>query len=102
MIYQFNSNGTGGTYENVVFPGDPPFFSGLFQVRAEIPPVFEPYSFKVLLYANGFGGSPFNLIQGGLDSIGATKVSGHHVTQFLSASMALVFEDAGALSLGRP
>lgn len=102
LTYRFNSSGTGGTYENIVFPGDPPFFSGSFQVRNEIPSVFEPYSFKILLYANGLGGSPFNLIQGGLDSVGTTSVSGHHVTRFLSASMALVFEDAGTLFLGRP
>jgi cyclophilin family peptidyl-prolyl cis-trans isomerase len=102
VIYRFNSSGTGGTYENIVFPDDPPFFSGSFQVRDEIPAVLEPYSFTVLIHANGLGGSPFNLIRGGLDSVGATSVSGHHVTRFLTNSMSLVFEDAGILSLGRP
>jgi len=102
VIYRFNSSGRGGTYENIVFPGDPPFFSGSFQVRDEIPAVYEPYSFTVLLYANGLGGSPFNLIRGGLDAVGPTGVSGHHVTRFLTSSMSLVFEDAGTLSLDRP
>jgi len=102
LIYQFDGTGTGGTYQNIVFPGDPPFYSGTFLVRDEIPASFEPYSFRVLVYANGLGGAPFNLISGGLDAVGPTAVSGHQVIRLLSAAMTLVFEDSGALLLSRP
>jgi peptidyl-prolyl cis-trans isomerase A (cyclophilin A) len=102
IIYQFNAAGEGGTYENIVLPGEPPFFSGSFEVRGEIPVDFGPRSFRVLLYANGLGGSPFNLIRGGLDVVGSDAVSGRHVTEFLSPSLNLVFEDIGRLELSRP
>jgi hypothetical protein len=77
-------------------------FSGSFQVRNEIPAIFEPYSFRVLVYANGLGGAPFNLIKGGLDSVGAHSVSGHHVIRFSSSALASGYEESGALSLSRP
>ena len=56
LIYHFNAEGAGGTYENIVFPGDPPLFSGAFQVDSGIPPLFNPYSFTILLHADGLGG----------------------------------------------
>jgi hypothetical protein len=102
MIYQFNSSGTGGTYQNVVFPDEPPLFSGAFQVRNEISAIFEPYSFRVLVYANGLGGAPFNLILGGVDAIGSTSVSGHHVIRFSSSALGSGYEESGVLSLSRP
>lgn len=102
LIYQFNSTGTGGTYQNILLPGEPPFFAGPFQVRDEIPACFEPYSFRVLLYANGLGGAPFNLIRGGLDAVGSTTLHGRHVTEFSSSLTTTGFEDSGALELSRP
>ena len=85
-----------------MFPGDPPFFSGNFQVRTEVPAVYGPYSFRVLIHADGLGGSPFNLIRGGIDTVAAKTVSGRHVTSLMDANMMLVFDDAGALGLTRP
>lgn len=102
IIYQFNAAGDGGAYSNIVFPGDPPFYSGTFTVAASQAPVFEPYSFRILLYANGLGGSPYNLIRGGYDAVSAGKVTGRHVTLFSSASQSPVFEDAGTFELTRP
>jgi peptidyl-prolyl cis-trans isomerase A (cyclophilin A) len=102
LIYQFDASGTSGTYENILLPGEEPFFAGPFQLRSEIPAVMEPYSFRVLLYSSGLGGAPFNLISGGFDSIGPASVSGHHVTGLYSAGMALVFEDTGSFTLTRP
>lgn len=102
IIYQFNAAGNGGTYSNIVFPGDPPFFTGAFTVDASQAPVFEPYSFRILLFASGLGGSPSHLIRGGYDAVSAGKVSGRHVTLFSSASQSPVFEDAGTFELTRP
>lgn len=102
LIYRFNSAGSGGTYENIVFPEEPPLFSGSFQVRNEIPAILEPYSFRLLVYANGLGGAPFNLIKGGLDNVGAHSVSGHHVIGFSSSALASGYEETGTLSLSRP
>ena len=103
LIYQFNAAGTGGTYENILFPGEDPFFAGAFEVRDEIVKVLEPYSFRVLLRANGLGSAPFNLIFGGLDAVAPNMVTGHHVTRFLSSPTAGTFyEDKGGLTLSRP
>jgi peptidyl-prolyl cis-trans isomerase A (cyclophilin A) len=102
IIYQFNAAGNGGTYSNIVFPGDPPFYSGTFTVAASQAPVLEPYSFRILLYSNGLGGSPYNLIRGGYDAVSVGKVTGRHVTLFSSASQSPVFEDAGTFELTRP
>ena len=102
LIYRFGPTGAAGTYENIVFTGEPPFFSGTFQVSSAEAPEFEPYSFKILLFAAGLGGSPFNLIRGGLDETHPNHVSGRHRTLFMSASMTPVFEDMGILSVTRP
>lgn len=102
LIYQFNSAGDGGIYENVVFPGDPPFFSGSFTVSELFSPVFEPYSFEILLHAVGLGGSPYNYIRAGVDQTGSSSVTGRHVTVFSSDLMTPVFEDVGLFELSRP
>ena len=102
IIYQFNAEGSGGTYANIVFPGDPPFFSGPFVVVGSMPPVLDPYSFRILLYASGLGGSPYNLIRGGYDSVTAGKVSGRQTILFSNNSLSPVFEDAGSFELTRP
>lgn len=102
IIYQFNAEGSGGTYANIVFPGDPPFFSGPFVVVNSMPPVFEPYAFRILLYASGLGGSPYNLIRGGYDSDSVGTVSGRQITLFSNNSQSPVFEDAGTFELTRP
>ena len=101
LVYQFNGTGTGGIYQNIM-PDGFVLAAGTFQVRDEISASFEPYSFRVLLYAGGLGGAPFNLILGGLDSVGPISVSGHHVIRLYTGAMALVFEDSGALLLSRP
>lgn len=102
IIYQFNAEGSGGTYANIVFPGDPPFFSGTFVVVASMPPAFGPYSFRILLFSNGLGGSPYNLIRGGYDTVSAGKVSGRQITLFSNNAQNPVFEDAGTFELTRP
>lgn len=102
IVYQFDSGGAGGTYANIVFPGDPPFFTGFFEVVDSSPPQFEPYSFRVLLYAHGLGGSPYNLIRGGYDAMSGGMVSGRQVTLFSNDSLSPVFEDAGTFELSGP
>lgn len=102
LIYHFDATGLAGTYENIVFPGDPPFFSGPFQVRTEIPAVLDPYSFRILLHANGLGGAPFNLIRGGIDNVGTSTVTGRHETSLYSETMMPIFDDSGTLQLSRP
>ncbi len=102
LIYRFNNSGTGGTYENILIAGEDPFLSGNFQVHSAIPATFEPYSFQILLYANGLGGAPFNLIRAGIDAIKSAKVTGRHVTTFSDPALNQVFEDGGLLELSRP
>jgi hypothetical protein len=101
LIYQFDATGTAGTYENIVFPGEPPFFSGSFQVSSAEVPKFEPYSFRILLHAAGLGGSPFQLIRGGIDDTLPHHVTGRHHTRFMSATMMPVFDDMGSISITR-
>lgn len=102
LIYQFDLTGQAGTYQNVVFPGEPPFFSGAFQVRSEVTPVYEPNRFKILLHADGLGGSPFNLIRGGWDETGSGTLSGRHETRLMNESMTPVFDEKGSVELNRP
>ena len=77
-------------------------FAGAFAVVVDAPPVFEPYSFRVLLSTPGLGGAAFNLIRGGVDSIHATGISGHQRVMLLDAAREPVFEDSGPLWLTRP
>lgn len=102
IVYQFDSEGAGGTYANILFPGDPPFFTGSFEVAESSPPQFEPYSFRVLLYAHGLGGSPYNLIRGGYDAMTGGMVSGRQVTLFSDDSQSPIFEDTGTFELTGP
>lgn len=102
IIYRFNAEGSGGTYENIVFPGEPPFFSGLFTVSDSSPSEFQPHSFRMLLYASGLGGSPYSLIRAGIDNTELSAVHGRHATRFLDESMNTVFEDEGTMILTRP
>jgi peptidyl-prolyl cis-trans isomerase A (cyclophilin A) len=102
LIYRFNAAGTGGTYENIVFPGEPPFFSGNFTVSDLVAAQFEPYSFRILLLAGGLGGSPYNLIRAGIDTVDTDAVTGRHITLFSDGSLNPVFEDEGTMELSRP
>jgi peptidyl-prolyl cis-trans isomerase A (cyclophilin A) len=102
LIYQFNAAGTGGTYENIVFPGEPPFFAGNFTVSDLVPAQFEPYSFRILLFASGLGGSPYNLIRAGIDTVVPEAATGRHITLFSDELMNPVFEDEGSMELSRP
>jgi cyclophilin family peptidyl-prolyl cis-trans isomerase len=101
LIYRFNAEGTGGTYENILLPGEPPFFAGSFTVSAEVAPRFDPYSFQVLLHTPGLGGARFNLIRGGIDAVDSAAVSGHHQTLLMDSNMSPLFEDLGPLHLTR-
>jgi peptidyl-prolyl cis-trans isomerase A (cyclophilin A) len=102
LVYRFNPQGDGGTYENILFPGEPPFFAGNFTVSNLIPAEFEPYSFRVLLHAAGLGGSPYNLIRAGIDTVQPGSVNGRHLTRLYDSSLNPVFEDPGTMSLSRP
>jgi peptidyl-prolyl cis-trans isomerase A (cyclophilin A) len=102
LIYRFNATGSGGTYENIVFPGEPPFFAGNFTVSGLVPAQFEPYSFRILLLANGLGGSPYKLIRSGIDTVDPQAVTGRHITLLSDGSMNPVFEDEGTMELSRP
>lgn len=100
--YLFDSTGLAGTYENIVFPGDPPFFAGPFTVRDETPPRFGPWSFRLLIEAEGLGNAPFNLIRGGYDSFGDGTAAGRHHTSLGDTPGANAFNDYGSLSLSGP
>lgn len=102
LVYHFDATGLAGTYENLVFPEEPPLFSGNFQVRSEVPAVFNPYAFKILIHAQGLGGAPYNLIRGGIDEVGAGSVTGRHVVTFQPSIGAEGFEDSGTVTVTRP
>ncbi|RYD20090.1 MAG: hypothetical protein EOP88_16435 [Verrucomicrobiaceae bacterium] len=102
LVYHFNATGLAGTYENILFPGDPPFFAGSFQVRNEIPAVFNPYAFRVLLQVQGMPSTPFHLIRGGVDGVNPGSVTGHHRVMFQETAGQNGFEDRGAMVLTRP
>jgi peptidyl-prolyl cis-trans isomerase A (cyclophilin A) len=102
LIYQFDPTGLAGTYQNILLPGEPPFFAGNFQVLPELPPEFGPYAFRILIHAEGLGGAPFNLIRGGIDTVEAGSVSGRHVVSMQDVNQSPVFEDSGTLTLTRP
>jgi cyclophilin family peptidyl-prolyl cis-trans isomerase len=102
LIYYFDATGLAGTYQNIMIPGEDPFFEGDFQLRTEVPPFFGPYSFRVLLHVDGLGGAPFNLIRGGYDSVSVSAVSGRLKISLLSPTMTKVFDDEGSIVLSRP
>ncbi|RYD45209.1 MAG: hypothetical protein EOP85_09050, partial [Verrucomicrobiaceae bacterium] len=76
ITYEFDATGRAGTYQNILQPGNLLIFEGDFQVRDEVPAVFGPYSFRVLIHAENLGGSPFNLIRGGIDTVNSGDVTG--------------------------
>jgi cyclophilin family peptidyl-prolyl cis-trans isomerase len=103
LIYAFNSSGDGGTYENVLAPGEPPFFSGPFTVVIDpMAAHFGPYSSRVMVNTPGLGGAAFQWIRTGWDEAGPSGPLGRHVTLLLSAAMVPVFEDAGTAGLTGP
>lgn len=102
LVYHFDATGLAGTYENLVFPEEPPFFAGSFQVRNEIPAVFNPYAFRVLLQVQGMPSTPFHLIRGGVDGVNPGSVTGHHRVMFQETAGQNGFEDRGVLVLTRP
>lgn len=102
ITYRFDATGMGGTYANTLLPDEPPFFSGSFTVVADSPPIFEPYSFRVLLRTPGLGGAAFNLIRGGVDSIHPNEVGGHQRILLSDAEGNAIFEDSGPMWLTRP
>lgn len=102
IVFQFNAAGTGGSYQNFLFPGEPAFFSGSFTVMSVPAPQYEPYSFRVLLNTPGLGGASFVSLRGGYDTLAATKVTGRQVARFSDSGQNLIFEDRGTFELKRP
>lgn len=102
LVYRFDETGSAGTYENVVFPGEPPLFSGNFTVSETIPSRHEAYAFSVLIHAPGLGGAPYNLIRGGYESVNPTSVTGRQFITMMDAALGLVFEDNGTFRIDRP
>lgn len=102
IIYEFDSTGLAGTYDNTPIPGAPLNFNGNFEVLLDQPPRFDAYSFEILVELENFGGAPVHLIKGGYDEIEAIQVTGRQLTRFLSADMTPVFDDGGPFRLSRP
>jgi peptidyl-prolyl cis-trans isomerase A (cyclophilin A) len=103
LVYQFNPQGTGGSYENIIDPEIGFVIRGEFLVSALESPLFEPHAFRLLLFHEPpMGGAAFTRIRGGADSAGPTLISGHHQTLLMDSNMSPVFEDLGPLELTRP
>lgn len=102
VIYEFDATGMAGTYDNTPIPGAPLNYNGSFEVRLDLPPRFDAYSFQILVEVEDMGGAPVHLIKGGYDLIGESLVTGRQETRFMSREMIKVFDDRGALSLTRP
>jgi len=102
LIYEFDSTGTAGAYQNVISLEPPPLvFSGNFTVETSPPPRLMPHSLQILVRTPGLGGSEYQWIRIGWDEIESSGPQGRHVTLLLDASMNPIFEDAGPASLTR-
>jgi hypothetical protein len=103
LVYSFNPDGTGGTYENIIDPEVGFVFRGDFLVSDIEPPLFEPHAFRLLLALEPqLGDVKFTRIRGGADSAGPTLISGHHRTLLMEPNMDPFPEDVGLLQLTRP
>ncbi len=100
--YQFDATGRAGTYQNIIQPGDFVIFQGAFQVRDEIPAIFNPYSFRILVHTQGMQQTPYSLIRGGIDTVNPTNVTGRHTVIFQPAIGASGLQESGTLVLTRP
>lgn len=102
LVYTFDATGRAGTYENIVFPGEPPFFSGSFVVSDVAEPRFEPYSLRILIQTQGLGGAVFQEIRAGWDEGIPGGAEGRHVTLLMGAGMNPLFEDRGECRVTEP
>ncbi|MCH7226558.1 peptidylprolyl isomerase [Haloferula sp. A504] len=102
LIYHFDSGGLGGSYENILQPGEPPLFEGNFTVRTDLAYRISPVAFEIMIESEGLGGSPFNLIVGGGDSMVGGNAFGRHRTIFLSTPEIPTFTDHGQFELTAP
>lgn len=102
LVYQFDSTGRAGTYQNILQPGNFVIFEGDFHVDDQIPAVFGPYAFRILIYAEGLGQAPFNLIRGGIDIVNSNNVTGRHLVSLRPSVLAEGMDDRGTLTLTRP
>lgn len=103
LVYRFDQNGAGGSYENIVDPEFGFVLRGNFLVSALEPPLFEPHAFRLLLsHEPKMGDVKFVRIRAGLDSAGAVMIAGHHQTLLMLEDLAPMFEDVGSLQLTRP
>lgn len=99
LIYHFDSTGLAGTYENIIIPGLPPLFQGNFQLQQDLVPFFGLWSFRILIHANGLGGSPFNLIRGGFDGLSSSVVNGRVQISMVDATKTSSTDYEGTLVL---
>jgi hypothetical protein len=95
LIYRFDDSGLAGTYENIVFPDEPPLFSGDFVVDESEEFALTPYTAVFTVDADDLGGAEFQRVFAGWDFNDDGVLVGRVRIELLDSSKALIFEDSG-------